>query len=83
MTRNEIMNSVLEEIGSYSDENELGEIVREFPWLYEEFINMMIEVGYTVDKNLYSIKIIYMQAWGRNISGFLCILTKIRIGNFA
>ena len=52
MTRNEIMNSVLEEIGSYSDENELGEIVREFPWLYEEFINMMIEVGYTVDKNL-------------------------------
>ena len=29
MTRNEIMNSVLEEIGSYSNENETGEIVRD------------------------------------------------------
>lgn len=52
MTRNEIMNSVLEEIGSYSDENETGEIVREFPQLYEDFKNMMMEVGYTVDENL-------------------------------
>lgn len=52
MSRNEIMNSVLEEIGSYSDENEKGEVVREFPQLYEEFKNMMINVGYTVDENL-------------------------------
>ena len=52
MTRNEIMNSVLEEIGSYSDENEMGEVVREFPQLYEDFKNMMIKVGYTVDKGL-------------------------------
>lgn len=52
MTRNEIMNSVLEEIGSYSDENETGKIVRAFPQLYEDFRNMMIEVGYTVDENL-------------------------------
>ena len=52
MTRDEIMNTVLEEIGSYGKENEAGEIVREFPQLYEEFRNMMIEVGYTIDKNL-------------------------------
>ena len=52
MTRNEIMNTVLEEIGSYSDENELGEVVREFPQLYEDFKNMMIKVGYTIDENL-------------------------------
>ena len=52
MTRNEIMNSVLEEIGSYSNENETGEIVREFPQLYEDFKNMMSEVGYTIDENL-------------------------------
>lgn len=52
MTRNEIMNSVLEEIGSYSDENEMGEIVRAFPQLYEDFRNMMTEVGYTVDNDL-------------------------------
>ena len=52
MTRNEIMNSVLEEIGSYSKENETGEIVREFPQLYEDFKNMMIEVGYTVNNDL-------------------------------
>lgn len=52
MTRNEIMNSVLEEIGSYSNENEAGEIVREFPQLYEDFKNMMNEVGYTVDEGL-------------------------------
>ena len=52
MTRNEIMNTVLEEIGSYSEENETGEIVREFPQLYEDFRNMMIEVGYTIDENL-------------------------------
>ena len=52
MTRNEIMNSVLEEIGSYSDENELGEVVREFPQLYEDFKNMMIKVGYTVNNDL-------------------------------
>lgn len=52
MTRNEIMNSVLEEIGSYSDENETGEIVREFSQLYEDFRNMMIKVGYTIDEGL-------------------------------
>ena len=52
MTRNENMNSVLEEIGFYSDENELWEAVREFPQLCEDFINMMIEVGYTIDENL-------------------------------
>ena len=52
MIRNEIMNSVLEEIGSYSDENEMGEVVREFPQLYEDFRNMMIKVGYTIDENL-------------------------------
>ena len=52
MTRNEIMNTVLEEIGSYSEENEAGEVVREFPHLYEDFKNMMIEVGYTIDENL-------------------------------
>lgn len=52
MNRNEIMNSVLEEIGSYSKENETGEVVREFPQLYEDFKNMMIEVGYTIDENL-------------------------------
>lgn len=52
MNRNEIMNSVLEEIGSYSKENEVGEIVREFPQLYEDFKNMMINVGYTVDEGL-------------------------------
>lgn len=52
MTRNEIMNSVLEEIGSYSDENEMGEVVREFPQLYEDFRKMMIEVGYTIDEDL-------------------------------
>ena len=52
MTRNEIMNTVLEEIGSYSKENEVGEVVREFPQLYEDFKNMMIKVGYTVDENL-------------------------------
>ena len=52
MNRNEIMNSILEEIGSYSKENETGEVVREFPQLYEDFRNMMIEVGYTIDENL-------------------------------
>lgn len=52
MTRNEFMNTVLEEIGSYSKENETGEVVREFPQLYEDFRNMMIEVGYTIDENL-------------------------------
>lgn len=52
MTRNEIMNSVLEEIDSYSEENEMGKVVREFPQLYEDFRNMMIEVGYTIDENL-------------------------------
>ena len=52
MTRNEFMNTVLEEIGSYSDENEKGEVVREFPQLYEDFRNMMIKVGYTVDEGL-------------------------------
>ena len=52
MSRNEIMNTVLEEIGSYSKENELGEVVREFPQLYEDFKNMMIKVGYTVDEDL-------------------------------
>ena len=52
MTRNEIMNSVLEEIGSYSDENEMGEVVREFPQLYEDFKNMMIKVGYMIDNDL-------------------------------
>ena len=30
MSRNEIMNTILEEIGSYSKENETGEVVREF-----------------------------------------------------
>ena len=52
MNRNEIMNTVLEEIGSYSKENETGEVVREFPQLYEDFRNMMIEVGYTINENL-------------------------------
>ena len=52
MTRNEIMNTVLEEIGSYSKENEVGAVVREFPQLYEDFRNMMIEVGYTIDEKL-------------------------------
>ena len=52
MTRNEIMNSVLEEIGSYSEENEKGEIVREFSQLYDDFKNMMIKVGYTINEDL-------------------------------
>ncbi len=52
MNMNEMMNNVLEEIGSYSKNNEAGEVVREFPQLYEDFKNMMIEVGYTVDENL-------------------------------
>ena len=52
MNRNEFMNTVLEEIGYYSKENEAGEVVREFPQLYEDFRNMMIEVGYTIDENL-------------------------------
>ena len=52
INRNEIMNTVLEEICSYSKENEAGEVVREFPQLYEDFRNMMIEVGYTIDENL-------------------------------
>lgn len=52
MSMNEMMNNVLEEIGSYSKNNEAGEVVREFPQLYEDFRNMMIEVGYTIDENL-------------------------------
>lgn len=50
-SRNEIMNSVLEEIGSYSENSEKG-VVREFPQLYENFKNMMNTVGYKVDEKL-------------------------------
>lgn len=52
-TRNKIINSVLEEIGSYGDiDLESGKVVDEFPQLYKDFKNMMIKVGYRVDKDL-------------------------------
>lgn len=51
--RTEIMNSVLEEIGGYGDVDlESRKVVDEFPQLYEDFKNMMIKVGYKVDKDL-------------------------------
>lgn len=52
VTRNDTMNDVLAEIGEYGKNDANGNIVREFPQLYEDFKNMMVKVGYRVDKDL-------------------------------